>query len=296
MRPVRLVVPYPPGGPSDFVGRMLAEAFQPRLGQPLVIDNRGGGNATIGTAAVAAAPSDGSMFLLATSQTHAINLAMMENLPYRPVEDFTSIAGLVALPHVLVVPAASAARNLAGLLAMLRTAPDRHSHGSTGYGTGGHLGGAMLARVAGVSSIHVPFRGAGPMVTELLAGRLDYAIATLASVMQHIRSGAIRALGAASSSRLAQLPDLPTLAELGVPGVDLDAWYALFGPAGLPTPVVDGMAGVVALALNDPAAVSRLHEAGFVMWRRAPAELHAALPAEIARWRGLVRAADARID
>lgn len=295
-RPVRIVIPYPPGGPSDMIARLIGEVFQAQTGQALVADNRAGGNATIGTAAVAQAPADGGMVLLATSQTHAINLSVMDSIPYRPVEDFTPIAGLVALPHVLVVPAASPARDLAGLLAMLRAAPDRHNHGSTGYGTGGHLGGAMLMRVAGVSSTHVPFRGAAPMVTELLAGRLDYAIATLASVMPHIRSGALRPLGAASPNRLAQLPQVPTLAEQGVPGVELDAWYALFGPAGLPAEVVGTLARIASLTLDNPATVERLQEAGFVLWRRSPEELRDALPGEIARWGELVRTAGARVE
>jgi tripartite-type tricarboxylate transporter receptor subunit TctC len=295
-RPVRIVIPYPPGGPSDFIARLIAEVFQAQTGQSLVADNRAGGNATIGTAAVAQASADGSVVLLATSQTHAINLSVMDSVPYRPIEDFTPIAGLVALPHILVVPADSPARDLAGLLAMLRAAPDRYNHGSTGYGTGGHLGGAMLMRVAGVSSTHVPFRGAAPMVTELLAGRLDYAIATLASVMPHIRSGALRPLGAASPNRLAQLPDLPTLAEQGVRGVELDAWYALFGPAGLPAEVVGTLARIAAATLDQPATVERLQGAGFVLWRRSPEELRAALPGEIARWGELVRTAGARVD
>jgi len=295
-RAVRIVIPYPPGGPSDLIARMIAEVFQAQTGQALVADNRAGGNATIGTAAVAQAPADGGMLLLATSQTHAINLSIMDSVPYRPIEDFTPIAGLVALPHVLVVPAASPARDMAGLLALLRAAPDRYNHGSTGYGTGGHLGGAMLMKVASVRSTHVPFRGAAPMVTELLASRVDYAIATLASVMPHIRSGALRPLGAASPNRLAQLPDLPTLAQLGVPGIELDAWYALFGPAGLPTPVVETMARIAGLALDNPATTERLQEAGFVMWRRSPAELRAILPGEIARWGELVRTAGARLE
>jgi tripartite-type tricarboxylate transporter receptor subunit TctC len=295
-RPVRIVVPYPAGGPSDLIARMLGEVFQAQTGQTLVTDNRAGGNATIGSAAVAQAPADGSMLLLATSQTHAINLSVMDSVPYRPIEDFTPIAGLVALPHVLVVPAASPARDMARLLAMLRAAPDRYNHGSTGYGTGGHLGGAMLMKVAGVRSTHVPFRGSAPMVTELLAGRVDYAISTLASVMGHIRAGAVRALGAASAERLAQLPDLPTLRELGLPGIELDAWYALFGPAGLPAPVVETTARVAGLMLDDRATMDRLHEAGFVMWRRSPAELRTALPGEITRWGELVRTAGARVE
>lgn len=295
-RPVRIVIPYPAGGPSDFIARLIAEVFQAQTGQPLVSDNRGGGNATIGTTAVAQAPADGGMVLLATSQTHAINLSVMDSVPYRPIEDFTPIAGLVALPHVLVVPAGSSARDLAGLLAMLRAAPDRYNHGSTGNGTGGHLGGAMLMRVAGVSSTHVPFRGAAPMVTELLAGRVDYAIATLASVMPHIRSGALRPLGAASPNRLAQLPDVPTLAEQGVRGVELDAWYALFGPAGLPAEVVGTLARIAAATLDQPAMVERLHAAGFVLWRRSPEELRATLPGEILRWGEFVRTAGARVE
>ena len=295
-RPVRLVVPYPPGGPSDVVARILAESFQPRLGQPLVTDNRAGGNATIGTLAVAQAPPDGSMLLLATSHTHAINPTIMPALPYRPVEDFTPVAGIVALPHLLVVPAASPVRDVAALVALLRSAPDRHSHGSTGHGTGGHLGGAMLGRVTGGVSTHVPFRGAAPMVTELLAGRLDFAIATLPSVLAHVQRGSLRALAAASPSRLAQLPEVPTLAEAGVPGIEMDAWYAIYGPAGLPATVVEALLAVVAATFDAPETVARLHEAGFIMWRRSAAELAVLLPGEMQRWGELVRTAGARVE
>jgi len=291
-RATRLIIPYPPGGPGDQIGRLLV----PHAEGTLVIDNRPGGNATIGLAAVAQAAPDGLTIGLGASQTHAINPAMMASMPFRPIEDFTPLAGLVALPHALVVPAASPVRDVAGLLAMLRREPGRYSHGSTGNGSGGHLGGAMLARAAAVESIHVPFRGSAPLATELVAGRIDYAIITLASALAPVAAGQFRALAIVSASRAAAWPDIPTMAELGMPDVSFDAWFALFAPAGLPAPLVARFEALAARAMDDGPAVRRLEEAGFIPWRRSAAELAALLPVEIARWAAVVAAAGARIE
>lgn len=291
-RPVRLIIPYPPGGPGDQIGRLLV----PHADGTLVVDNRPGGNAIIGLTAVAQAAPDGLTIGLGASQTHAINPAMMASMPFRPIEDFTPLAGLVALPHALVVPAQSPIRDLAGLLAMLRAAPGRHSHGSTGNGSGGHLGGAMLARATGVESIHVPFRGSAPLQVELVAGRIDYAIITLASALVPTAGGQYRPLAIVSANRVPAWPDVPTMAELGYPDVTFDAWFALFGPAGLPPAAVARFEALAARAMDDAPAVQRLTEAGFVPWRRSAAELTALLPGEISRWAAVVAAAGARIE
>jgi tripartite-type tricarboxylate transporter receptor subunit TctC len=215
------VVPYPAGGPVDVTARLIAQSVT--LGQPITVDNRGGGAGVIGSVAVQHAEPDGHTLVLGTNQTHATNQSLLKNCPYDAVKDFSAVAGIADIPHVLVVRRGLDAENVGALVAIAKKSPGQLNYASTGVGSASHLAAELFNTRAGVNLQHIPFRGSAPMTTELLAGRIDLTFATLPSVISHIDTGAVRALAVASARRASRLPNLPTLAEAGVPGVEADA-------------------------------------------------------------------------
>lgn len=228
-RSITIIVPYPPGGPVDALARLIAQESAGDLNQPIVVENRPGGSGVIGTQAVARAEPDGHMLVLGTNQTHATNQSLIKNCPYDAVKDFVPVAGIAAMPHVLVVRDSLSLTSVGDVVAMAKAKPGSLTFGSTGNGSGAHLAGELFKTKAGIDMLHVPFKGLSPMLTELLADRIDMSIAPLPGLIgQQIESGSIRALGLARAERLPQLAAVPTFAESGVPGVEADAWSALF--------------------------------------------------------------------
>jgi tripartite-type tricarboxylate transporter receptor subunit TctC len=290
-RPIAIVVPYPAGGPVDITARLIAQSVGTTLGQPMTVDNRGGGAGVIGSVAVQHAEPDGHTLILGTNQTHATNQSLLKNCPYDAVKDFSAVAGIADIPHVLVVRRGLDADDVGALLSLARKSPGGLNYASTGVGSASHLAAELFKTRGGVELQHIPFRGSAPMTTELLAGRIDLTFATLPSVISHIDAGAVRALAVASAKRAPRLPNLPTLAEAGVPGVEADAWFALFAPAQTPVTVVDRLYRAVSTGLATDAATQAIAAQGMTLALRTPAELAAWLPGEVAKWAAVIKAA-----
>jgi tripartite-type tricarboxylate transporter receptor subunit TctC len=287
---ITIVVPYPPGGPIDLLARLIAQESD--LGQPIVVENRPGGSGIIGTGAVARAAPDGYTLVLGTNQTHATDQSLVKNCPYDAVRDFTPVAGLAAMPHVLVTRKSLAATRLADLVAQAKQQPGKLTFGSTGIGSSAHLAGELFKTKAGIDMLHVPFKGLAPMTTEMLADRIDLSIAPLPGLIaQLIANGSLRALAVASAARAGQLPDVPTFAEAGVPGVEADAWSALFAPARTPPAIIDRLYHEVAAALEKDTIKTALERQGLPIALRTPAEMSALLPAEVAKWAIVIKSA-----
>jgi tripartite-type tricarboxylate transporter receptor subunit TctC len=292
---ITIVVPYPPGGPIDLLARLIAQEAD--LGQPIVVENRPGGAGIIGTNAVAHAEPDGHTLILGTNQTHATNQSLIKDCPYDAVRDFTPVAGVAAMPHVLVTRNSLAVKSVADLVALARREPGRLTFGSTGNGSGAHLAGELFKTRAGVDLLHVPFRGLAPMTTEMLADRIDIGIVPLPGLIaQMIAAGKVRALALASSHRAAQLPDVPTFAEAGVAGVEADAWSALFAPAKTPPAVIDRLYRSVAAALEKETVQAALNKQGLPIAIKSPAEMSAMLPAEVAKWAAVIKTAHVTVE
>ena len=225
-------MPYPPGGPIDTLARLIAQEAAADLKQPVVVENRPGASGIVGTGAVARAEPDGYTLILGTNQTHATNQSLIKSWTFDAVKDFSPVAGVAAMPHVLVVRKDFAANSVGDVVAMAKAKPGALTFGSMGNGSGAHLAAELFKTKAGIDMLHVPYKGLAPMTTELLAGRVDLSIAPLPGLIaQQIASGNVRALGIASAQRTPQLDTVPTFAEAGVAGVEADAWSALFAPA-----------------------------------------------------------------
>ena len=296
-RTITIVVPYPPGGPIDALARLIAQEAAADLKQSIVVENRPGASGIVGVNAVARAEPDGHMLVLGTNQTHATNQSLIKNCPYDAVRDFAPVAGIAAMPHVLVVRKEFEATSLRELVAMAMAKPGVLTFGSTGNGSGAHLAGELFKTKAGIDMLHVPFKGLAPMTTELLAGRIDLSIAPLPGLIQkQIESGTMRALGVASARRVVQLAAVPTFAEGGVAGVEADAWSALFAPAKTPTAVIERLHKAVALALTKESVITALERQGLPIALKTPAEMVAMLPGEVAKWAAIIKLATVTVD
>jgi tripartite-type tricarboxylate transporter receptor subunit TctC len=296
-RSITIIVPYPPGGPVDALARLIAQEAAGDLNQPIVVENRPGGSGIIGAQAVARAEPDGHVLVLGTNQTHATNQSLIKNCPYDAVRDFAPVAGIAAMPHVLVVRKSLALTSVGDVVAMAKAKPGTLMFGSTGNGSGAHLAGELFKTKAGIDMLHVPFKGLSPMLTELLADRIDISIAPLPGLIgQQIESGSVRALGLARAERVPQLASLPTFAESGVPGVEADAWSALFAPARTPAPVIERLYLAIATALSKDAVRAAMAKQGIPAALKTPAEVAAMLPGEVAKWAAVIKTSNVVMD
>jgi tripartite-type tricarboxylate transporter receptor subunit TctC len=296
-RSITIIVPYPPGGPVDALARLIAQEAAGDLNQPIVVENRPGGSGIIGAQAVARAEPDGHVLVLGTNQTHATNQSLIKNCPYDAVRDFAPVAGIAAMPHVLVVRKSLALTSVGDVVAMAKAKPGTLTFGSTGNGSGAHLAGELFKTKAGIDMLHVPFKGLSPMLTELLADRIDISIAPLPGLIgQQIESGSVRALGLARAERVPQLASVPTFAESGVPGVEADAWSALFAPARTPAPAIERLYLAIATALSKDAVRAAMAKQGIPPALKTPAEVAAMLPGEVAKWAAVIKASNVVMD
>ncbi|WP_338664716.1 tripartite tricarboxylate transporter substrate binding protein [Pararoseomonas sp. SCSIO 73927] len=295
-RPVRIIVPFAPGGSSDLIARLIGTELGTRLGQPVVVENRGGANGAIGMAATAQAPADGYTLVEGHIGTHAITPAIMRNPGYDTLRDFTTIAVPATSSSVLVVPQASPVRDLRGLLELARARPGGLSYGSPGVGSPSHVTVVLLSKMTGISAQHVPYRGGGPAVTDLVSGTLDFMFAGPSEVMGQIGSGRLRALATTGEHRSPGSPELPTVAEAGVPGFRFTVWHALSVRAGTPPAILDRLRQEVAAILATEAIQARLRDVGL---ERGPTDARAGdamVRAEITRWGTLVHEAGIQAD
>ncbi|MBV9955400.1 MAG: tripartite tricarboxylate transporter substrate binding protein [Pseudolabrys sp.] len=287
-RPITIIVPYPAGGSVDLLARLVARDTQPLLGQTVTVENRGGAAGVVGTRAAAQAEPDGHTLILGTNQTHATNQSLVKDSP-DAVKDFTPVAGLGILQHVLVVRKDLAAQNVADLIALSKTKPGGLNIGSSGRGSASHLAAELFAKVTGMPMTHVPFAGVAPLVNGMMTGTIDASFATLSTVLGQVQSGEIRVLAVASATRATAIPNVPTLREQGVSGVEADAWFALFAPAKTPAAAVDRLYQAIAAAAAIDTFKSTLAAQGFTVALRPPAEMAAWLPGEVEKWAAVIR-------
>ncbi|MBK1660892.1 Bug family tripartite tricarboxylate transporter substrate binding protein [Paracraurococcus ruber] len=288
-RAVTLVVPTAAGGTTDFAARLLAEPLATRLGTPVVVDNRAGANGAIGAQAVARAKPDGHTLLVQYSGYQVGTPAVVKALGWDPRHDLAPIALLMDAPQVLLVHPSVPARTLAELIAYARANPGRLNYASSGNGSMQHLGAELLKQRAGIEMEHVPYKGTGPVMQDLIAGRVQLFLTTPPPAMPFLQSGQLRALAIAARQRHPALPDVPTFAEAGLPGVDAEAWFAVFAPARLPEPLVGRLAAEIGAIAATPAFRAKAEEQGAVVRPMTPAELGARVERELGEWAEVVR-------
>lgn len=280
-RPVRLIVPYAPGGGTDVFTRTLAEGLRPILGQPVLVENRAGANGIVGSEMVARAEPDGQVFLVDTG-AHSMNPHVMAALPFQPLRDFAPVALLSRFPMLLAASAATPFTNVTQLIAAARAAPRTIGFGTTDAAIS--FAGNLFTRLANIEMVEVTYRGAGPMLNDLIAGHLPTSWNSTVAALPHLQSGRIRALGVTTAQRTALLPDVPTLAEAGVAGYEFAGWYGMLAPAGLPAPIATRMGAAIAQVLRDPAIRERLQRTGSDLGMMGPEEFATFLRAEDAKW------------
>ncbi|NKE46883.1 tripartite tricarboxylate transporter substrate binding protein [Roseomonas frigidaquae] len=290
--PIRLIVPAPPGGPTDILARVTGERAAAALGQPVVVDNRAGAGGVIGSEAATRAAPDGLTLILGHNQTHASNQAMMSRLPYHVVDGFTPVAKLATVHHATVVPANSPARSMADLAKLTGAV----SYASSGAGSASHVISETFVRRSGLNATHVPYRGAAPAATDTVAGVVNFYTSTFPTVAGLIKDGRLRALQVGAPARLADFPDVPTSAEAGVPYMAVDAWFGLFGPAGVPAAAAERLAQAFLGALEDAEVKRRLAAAAFTLDPLPPAAFAAFQRAEVARWAEMVDLTGVKLD
>src|ERR1700716_278827 len=256
-RAIKLIVPYPEGGTTDFLGRLVADQLRSGMGATVIVENKPGAGTTLGADQVAKADPDGYTLLMATSTTLAINKTLYKKLPYDPVKDFTPIALVAAVPFALIVNTQIPAKTLSEFIAYAKSKPGL-AYGSAGNGSPQHLGAEMLKTAAGIDIRHVPYRGSIPAMLDVIAGHIPFMIVDLQPALQQIREGKVRVLGVTTPKRVAAAPDIPTLAEAGLPGFELVAWQGVVAPAATPRPVIDQLAGQIVKLVADPATRDKL--------------------------------------
>lgn len=299
-RPIRFVVPYPPGGPLDQVARALAEKLREPLGQPVVVENRPGAGGNIGADLVAKAAPDGYAIVMGAVATHAINPYLYAKMPYDANRDFTPITRVATVPNVLVMNPQTAERlgvhSLGDLIAYARKNPGKLNYASGGNGSAGHLAGELLEAQAGVSMVHIPYGGAAPAQLGLLAGQTDLMFDNLASATPQIRAGKLQAFAVTTPQRSSFFPELPTVAESGLKDFDISTWFGVFAPAGTPRPIVDRLNTEFTRALSAPDIRERLARMGAEPSPMSPETFANFVRAEQAKYERIVKASGARIE
>lgn len=295
-RPVRIVVPFPPGNLTDRLARVIGDDVQPSWRQPVVVENRPGAHGNLAAGEVARATADGHTLLMGYLGTHAVNASLFKELPYDPVKDFAPITLVATAPNLLVVPAASPARDVRGLIDLARREPGRLTFGSTGTGTSTHLAAEQLRAAADLDLVHVPYAGVAPALLDVAAGRVDLMFGTVASAYGLVKSGRLRALGVTTRARMSAAPDVPTFAEQGFADFEGGAWFALYAPARTPAPVLARLNADLAAALHRPQVVRALEQQGIAAVGSTAQELAEFQRAETQRWARIVRRAGLKPD
>jgi tripartite-type tricarboxylate transporter receptor subunit TctC len=295
-KPIRFIVPFPPGGGNDLLARELAAHLAEPLGQQVVVDNRPGASTLIGTELAARAPADGHTIFMGNNSTLCINPNLYRKLPYDPVKVFSPVSLLASAPFVLLVHPSLPVKSVKDLLSLARARPGQLNYGSAGIGITTHLAGEMFNLMGKVRTVHIPYKGAGPAMTDLIAGHIQFAFNNILSALPHVRSGRLRALAVTSTSRGAVLPDLPTIAESGLAGYEAGAWYAVLVPARTSPQIVDRLYDEFTKVLRNPKVEERIKGDGAQVIGSTPAVLGRTIEEDIARWGKVIRQAGLALD
>ena len=294
-KPIRFVVPYPPGGGTDVIARIVQERFQQLLGQPIIIDNRGGAAGSLGTDIVAKSPADGYTVLF-TLSSHTINPAIYTKLPFDTEKDFAPVGMVASLPQILVANAQFAPNSIAELTALAKAKPGELSFGSVGNGSPGHLAGELFQLRTATKLQHVPYRGGGPAMTDVLGGQIPLLWVSIPAAAQFVKTGKVKALAVSTLKRSAAFPNVPTMQEAGVPDFNVDSWYAIFVPAKTPQTIVDKLNRALNAIVHEPAIREKLLQQGAEGTGGTPQALGQVVTAEIARWAKLAKEANIHLD
>lgn len=295
-KPIRIIVPYPPGGALDITARTIAPELSRTLGQPVVIENRSGAGGNVGSAEVARAAPDGYTLLAITSAIHAINPALYSKMAFDPRTDLTPVVPLVLLNNVLVVHPSVGANSVRELVALAKSQPGKLTFASSGSGTTVHLSGEMFKSMAGIDVLHVPYKGSAPAVTDLLGGQVNMMFENIPAITPHIRSGKVRPLAVTGTKRSTLFPDIPTVAESGLQGYESRVMYGLVAPAGTPREIIDKLNAAAVNGANSTAFRERLEPLGYEIVPGSPEAMRDMLRAEVDRWAPVIKASGARAD
>jgi len=295
-KPIRIVVPFPAGGTTDILARAVAQKLTETLGQSVVVDNRPGAGGNIGAELVAKSPPDGYTLLMGTVGTHAINPSLYAKMPYDHVKDFVPVILVAGVPNVLVVNPSVPANSVQELIAYIKANPGKVNFASSGSGTSIHLSGELFKTMAGVSMTHVPYKGSTPALTDLMGGQVQLMFDNLPSSLPQIKAGKLRALAVTSAQRASALPDVPTVAEAGLPGFEASSWFGLLAPAGTPKDIVTKLNAEVAKWLATPEAREKLASQGAIAAGQSPDDFTRHIAAETAKWQKVVKESGAKVD
>ena len=295
-KPIKYIVPFAPGGTTDILGRMVGAKLAEALGQPVVVENRAGAAGALGVEMLAKSAPDGYTIGGGTISSHAINVTLYSKLPYDPIKDFAPITMLATLPNMLVVHPSLGVNSVADLIALLKANPNKYSFGSAGNGTSQHMSGEMFKTMTGTSMQHIPYKGSGPMVPDLLAGVLSMSFENLTTAYPPAKQGRLKALAVTTAKRSFVAPEVPTMQEAGLAGYDITSWQALFAPAGVPKDIIERLYAETVKALKSPDVAKRLEDLGLDAGGMRPEELGALVRSDIPRLGKIVRDSGARVD
>ena len=295
-RPIKLIVPYPPGGTTDLLARTLAPRLSERLGQPILIENRAGAGGVIGSQVVAKSPADGYTLVFGSIASHGILPAIQVPPPYDPIRDFAPVSLVAITPNVLLANVAAPAKNVAELIALAKSQPGKLNFGSTSLGGSPHMSGELLKSQAKIQMVHVPYKGGAPMLVDLMGGQISYAFDNLPSSIQHIRSGKVKALAVTTAKRWPHAPEIPTMAEAGLTGYESSAWFGLLAPGNTPKAVVDLLQKQVTFILKQPEVEKIYLEQGAMPVGNSPDEFVRFISAEMLKWKTVVSDTGVKLD
>jgi tripartite-type tricarboxylate transporter receptor subunit TctC len=290
-KPIRVMVPFPPGGSTDIVARIMAQKLEGPLGQPLVVENRGGAGGTIGAAVGAKAPPDGYLLTFGSTSTHVVAPSVYQKLEYDPVKDFAPISLVAVTPYLLAVNPQVQAKSVKELVGLMKAQPGKMNYASAGVGSTTHLAMEMLKNVSNTYALHIPYNGNGPAGTAVVAGQVEILFGSLPALLPHAKSGRVRALAVGTPKRSAAMPEVPTVAESGYPGFDASLWLAFFAPAGTPQPIIDRLHKEIVASVAAPDTREALDKAGAEAITTTPAELAAMIKDGVGKYAQVVKAA-----
>ena len=295
-KPVTIVVPFAAGGTTDILARIIGQALTAELGQSVVVDNRAGAGGNIGGQAAAKAAPDGHTLFMGTVGTHAINASLYKKMPFDPVKDFAPLTRVANVPNLLVANPAQPYKSVKDLIAYAKANPGKVNFGSSGNGSSIHLSGELFKSLAKVDMVHVPYKGSAPAVTDLLGNQIDIMFDNMPSAIQHVRSGKLAPLAVTTAKRSPELPNVPTIAEAGVPGYEATSWFGMFAPAGTPAPVLAKLNAAIVKLLAQPDVKKKINEQGAEVYSETPEQFAAFIQAESVKWGKVVKESGASLD